>query len=206
LGFGTGMPARVIKEWLVAMDETEPSEDYKQRRTIAGLSRRTPEGYTKSGYVGPNQPWGDAAKWFELEQHRRPMFKPFLQSIEHNAVEFLYDDAQKASGLPTEELFITMKADLERLRGKKMLYFVGERDEGHWIEGGENGLQYRREVFALRRFAEFAEQVRLVVIPMLTHYGHVESYNERLANLMVAGIRDYFPTASALSAPEKAMR
>lgn len=194
LGFGTGMPARVLKEWLVAMGETEPSEDYKHRRTIAGLSRRTPEGYTKSGYVGPNQPWGKATKWFELEQHRRPMFKPFLQSIEHNAVEILYDEAQGTSGLPPEELFITMKADLNRLRDKKMLYFVGELDEGHWIEGGEKGLQYRREVFALRRFAEYADQVRLVVIPMLTHYGHVESHNERLASLMVTGLRDYFPS------------
>ena len=24
--------------------------------------------------------------------------------------------------------------------------------------------------------------------------GHIESYNERLANLMVTGIKDYFPT------------
>ena len=195
LGFGTGMPARVLKEWQHAMGETAPSEDYKHRHTIAGLSRRTPEGYTKSGYVGPNQPWGEAAKWFELEQHRRPMFKPYLQSIEHNAVDILYENAQKTSGLPPEELFITMRADLNRLRGKKMLYFVGELDEGHWIEGGENGVAYRREVFALRRFAEYAEQVRLVVIPMLTHYGHVESHNERLANLMVTGLRDYFTTA-----------
>jgi hypothetical protein len=192
LGFGTGMPARVLKEWLQAMGETEPSEDYKHRRTIAGLSRRTPEGYTKSGYVGPNQPWGNATKWFELESHRRPMFKPFLQSIEHNAVEVLYDDARRTSGLAPEELFITMNADLTRLRGKNMLYFVGELDEGHWIEGGEKGLEYRREVFALRRFAEYADQVRLVVIPMLTHYGHVESHNERLANLMVTALRDYF--------------
>jgi len=195
LGFGTGMPARVLKEWHAAMGETEPSEEYKHRRAIAGLSRRTPEGYTKSGYVGPNQPWGPATKWFELEAHRRPMFKPFLQSIEHNAVETLCDDVQRASALPADELFITMRTDLTRLHGKKMLYFVGELDEGHWIEGGEKGLEYRREVFALRRFAEYADQVRLVVIPMLTHYGHVESHNERLANLMVTGLGEYFPRA-----------
>jgi hypothetical protein len=47
-------------------------------------------------------------------------------------------------------------------------------------------------VFALRRFAEYADAVRLVVIPRLTHYGHVEAHNERLANLMVTGMRDYF--------------
>lgn len=88
-----------------------------------------------------------------------------------------------------------MRVDLDRLRGKKMLYFVGELDEGHWIDGKEKGLEYRREVFALRRFAEYAKLVRLVVIPRLTHYGHVESYNERLANLMVTGLRDYFATS-----------
>ncbi len=195
LGFGTGMPAKVLKEWHEAMDDEEPSDFANERRSIAGLSRRTPQGYEKSGYVGPNQPWGNAAKWFELEQHRRPMFKPFLQSIEHNAVDSLYEDAQRASGLPPEELFITMRPDLAHLRGKKMLYFVGELDEGHWIEGQQKGLASRREVFALRRFAQYAEQVRLVVIPMLTHYGHVESYNERLANLMVTGLRDYFEVA-----------
>jgi hypothetical protein len=47
----------------------------------------------------------------------------------------------------------------------------------------------------LRRFAEHAKEVRLVVIPMLTHYGHVESHNERLANLMVTGLKNYFPAA-----------
>src|SRR5262245_34778732 len=194
LGFGTGMPGRVLKEWHEAMGDKEPAEVYDQRRSIAGLSRRTPQGYEKSGYVGPNQPWGNAAKWFELEQHRRPMFKPFLQSIEHNAVDNLYEQVQRASGLPATELFITMAPDLAGLRGKKMLYFVGQLDEGHWIEGQEKGLATRREVFALKRFARYAEQVRLVVIPLLTHYGHVESYNERLANLMVTGLRDYFTT------------
>jgi hypothetical protein len=29
-------------------------------------------------------------------------------------------------------------------------------------------------------------------VPKLTHYGHVESYNERLANLMVTGFKEYF--------------
>jgi hypothetical protein len=46
-------------------------------------------------------------------------------------------------------------------------------------------------VFALRRFAEYARAVRLVVIPRLTHYGHVEAHNERLANMMAAGIAGY---------------
>ena len=37
-----------------------------------------------------------------------------------------------------------------------------------------------------------AQALRLIVVPKLTHYGHVESPNERLANLMVTGFRDYF--------------
>ena len=73
-----------------------------------------------------------------------------------------------------------------------MLYFVGELDKGHWIEGGKKGLEFRREVFAFQRFAKYADKVRLVVVPRLTHYGHVESYNERLANLMVTGFKEYF--------------
>jgi hypothetical protein len=73
-----------------------------------------------------------------------------------------------------------------------MLHFVGELDKGHWLDGAEKGLGFRREVFALRRFAEYADAVRLVVIPRLTHYGHVEAHNERLANLMVTAMRDYF--------------
>ncbi|HBA38390.1 MAG TPA: hypothetical protein DCZ05_01200, partial [Deltaproteobacteria bacterium] len=146
----------------------------------------------KSGYVGPNQPWGSVERWFELENHRRPQFKPFLQDIEHSAHDVLLDEIRNISGLPDEELFITFKADLNRLRGKKMLYFVGELDKGHWIEGGKKGLEFRREVFALRHFTRYADRVRLVVIPRLTHYGHVESYNERLANLMVTGFKEYF--------------
>jgi hypothetical protein len=30
------------------------------------------------------------------------------------------------------------------------------------------------------------------MVPNLTHYGHVESYNEGLANLMVTGFKEYF--------------
>ncbi len=192
LGFGTGMTAGLRKEWDLLANDKEPIERAKSFRTLTDMSRRTPKGYLKSGYVGPNQPWGSMERWFELEDHRRPMFKPFLQDIEHSAHDVLYEEVQKRSGLPDEELFIGFKADLNRLQGKRILHFVGELDKGHWIDGEKKGLEFRREVFALRHFAQFAEQVRLVVIPQLTHYGHVESYNERLANLMVTAFRDYF--------------
>src|SRR3990172_6956837 len=101
---------------------------------------------------------------------------------------------REVSGLTDEELFITYRPELDRLCGKKYLFFVGENDRGHWIDGGEHGVASRVEVFALRKLASYAHEVRLAVIPRLTHYGHIESYNERLANLMVTGIKDYFPT------------
>jgi hypothetical protein len=104
----------------------------------------------------------------------------------------LLPEIKKISGLPDDELFITYKSDLERLRGKRLLHIVGERDKGHWIEGGERGLEYRREVYAFNRFKPFAKDLRLIIVPNLTHYGHVESYNEGLANIMVAGFKEYF--------------
>lgn len=192
LGFGTGMPAWIRKEWDLACAEKSPEERAAQFRNLTDLSRRSPKGYAKSGYVGPNQPWGSVERWFELENHRRPQFKPFLQDIEHSAHDILLAEIKKVSGLPDEELFITYNAELERLRGKKLLHIVGEHDKGHWIEGSEKGLQYRREVYAFMRFKPFADDLRLVVVPKLTHYGHVESYNERLANLMVTAFKDYF--------------
>lgn len=196
LGFGTGMPAWMRKEWDLAADDKTPEERAARFRPIVGLSRRSPKGYVKSGYVGPNQPWGSVERWFELENHRRPQFKPFLQDIEHSAYDVLRDDVRKKSGLPDEELFITFNADLKRLRGKRMMHIVGEFDKGHWIDGEKMGLEFRREVFALKRFAGHADAVRLVIVPRLTHYGHVEAHNERLANLMVTAMRDYFPGAA----------
>ena len=192
LGFGTGMPAWVRKEWDLACAEKSPEERAAPFRNLTDLSRRSPKGYANSGYVGPNQPWGDVERWFELENHRRPQFKPFLQDIEHSAHDVLLPEIKKISGLPDDELFITYKSDLERLRGKRLLHIVGERDKGHWIEGGERGLQYRREVYAFNRFKPFAKDLRLIIVPNLTHYGHVESYNEGLANIMVAGFKEYF--------------
>ncbi|MGH7796184.1 MAG: alpha/beta hydrolase [Candidatus Binatia bacterium] len=192
LGFGTGMPAWVRKEWDLACAEKSPEERAAPFRNLTDLSRRSPKGYVKSGYVGPNQPWGDAERWFQLENSRRPQFKPFLQDIEHSAHDVLLPDIKKISGLPDEELFITYKSDLNRLRGKKLLHIVGEYDNGHWIEGGEKGLEFRREVYAFKRFKPFAQDLRLIVVPKLTHYGHVESHNERLANLMVTGFKEYF--------------
>jgi hypothetical protein len=192
LGFGTGMPAWVRKEWDLVCAKKSPEERAAPFRNLTDLSRRSPQGYAKSGYVGPNQPWGSVARWFELEDHRRPQFKPFLQDIEHSAHDVLLPEIKKFSGLPDEELFVTFKSDLARLRGKKLLHIVGEYDKGHWIEGGEKGLAYRREVYAFNRFKPYADALRWIVVPRLTHYGHVESHNERLANLMITGFRDYF--------------
>lgn len=192
LGFGTGMPAWVRKEWDLLCAEQSPEERAAPFRRLTDLSRRSPKGYVKSGYIGPNQPWGGAERWFELENHRRPQFKPYLQDIEHSAHDVLLPEIKKISGLDDEELFITYKADLNCLRGKKLLHIVGENDKGHWIDGGEKGLGFRREVYAFKRFKPFADALRLIVVPQLTHYGHVERYNERLANLMVTGIKEYF--------------
>ena len=192
LGFGPGTPAWVRKEWDLACAERSPEERAAGFRNITDLSRRSAKGYVNSGYVGPNQPWGSAERWFELENHRRPQFKPFLQDIEHSAHDVLLPEIKRISQLPGDELFITYKADLEGLRGKKLLHVVGEYDRGHWIEGREKGLEYRREVYAFKRFKPYAEEMRLIVVPKLTHYGHVESYNERLANLMVTAFKEYF--------------
>lgn len=192
LGFGTGMPAWVRKEWDLACAEKSPEERAASFRNLTDLSRRSPKGYQKSGYVGPNQPWGSVERWFELENHRRPQFKPFLQDIEHSAHDVLLPEIRKVSRLPDDELFITYKSDLNRLHGKKLLHIVGEYDRGHWIEGGEKGLEFRREVYTFKRFAPYAKALRLIYIPKLTHYGHVESSNERLANLMVTGFKEYF--------------
>jgi hypothetical protein len=192
LGFGTGMPAWARKEWDLACANKSPEERAAPFRNLTHLSRRSPESYVKSGYVGPNQPWGSAQKWFELENHRRPQFKPFLQDIEHSAHDVLLSEIRKISGLSEDELFITYKSDLNRLRGKNMLHIVGEYDKGHWVEGGERALEFRREVYAFKRFAPYAKELRLIVIPNLTHYGHVESYNERLANLMATGFKEFF--------------
>ncbi len=192
LGFGTGMPAWVRKEWDLLCAKKSPEERAAPFRLLTDLSRRSPQSYVKSGYVGPNQPWGGAERWFELENHRRPQFKPYLQDIEHSAHDVLLPEIKKTSGLDDEELFITYKADLNCLRGKKLFHIVGENDKGHWIDGGEKGLGFRREVYAFHRFKPFADALRLVVVPQLTHYGHVESYNERLANLMVTALKEYF--------------
>src|SRR5205814_10198175 len=110
------------------------------------------------------EPWGSVERWFELENNRRPQFKPYLQDIEHSAHDVLHDDVRKISRLPDEELFITFNADLKRLRGKRMLHIVGELDKGHWGDGADKGIEFRREVFALRHFAEYAKAVRLVVV------------------------------------------
>ena len=56
----------------------------------------------------------------------------------------------------------------------------------------KRGLEFRREVYAFKRFKPYADDLRLIVVPNLTHYGHVESYNERLANIMVQVSKNTF--------------
>ena len=193
LGFGTGMTGGMRKEWLLSADAKALYKRVDKLRPIVDMSRRSPRAYTEVGFVGSQQPWGNAERWFDLENHRRPQFKPFLHDIEHHGLDMLLDAVRKKSGLPDEELFVTFKGDLNRLRGKKMLYMVGECDQSHWVNNGEKGIEFRLQYYAAQRFARYADKMRLVVIPHLTHYGHIESYNERLANIMVTGFRDYFP-------------
>lgn len=196
LGFGTGMPAWLRKEWALAADQELLGERERTLRPISGMSLRSPEAYVKTGYVGDNQPWGSAEKWFALENHRRPQFKPFLHDIEHHGLVELREEVRRTSGLPDDELFITFKGDLNRLSGKRLLYMVGECDTSHWVENADKGIEYRLQYFAAQRYVKYADKFRLVVIPRLTHYGHIESHNESLANLMVTGLKQYFPTDS----------
>jgi hypothetical protein len=195
LGFGSGMPAALKGEWDQAVAAGGAVEPRTGHRPLEYLARRSPDGYERSGYTGPNQPWGSAEAWFRAEQHRRPMFKPLWQTVEHFPDESYWDEARQRCGLPDDELFITLRPELERLRDKRLLFFVGGLDRGHWLEGAERGLEGRREVYGLQRLAHYADQVRLVVIPRLTHYGHIEAYNERLGNLFVAGLAEYLQPA-----------
>jgi hypothetical protein len=66
LGFGTGMPAWVRKEWDLACAKKSPEERAAPFRNLTNLSRRSPKGYEKSGYVGPNQPWGQRGKMVRI--------------------------------------------------------------------------------------------------------------------------------------------
>ena len=162
LGFGTGMPAWVRKEWDLACAEKIAR---RARRAVSQPYRLEPplaEGLRRKAVTSDRiSPGATPERWFELENHRRPQFKPFLQDIEHSAHDVLLPEIKKISGLPDDELFITYKSDLKRLRGKKLLHIVGEYDKGHWIEGGEKGLEFRREVYAFKRFKPFAKDVAL---------------------------------------------
>lgn len=190
LGFGSGMPGSMMKEFDHAVGDKTPEERANQFRPVNNVTRRSPEAYRKAGYVGPNQPWASPEKWFELVSHRRVQLKPNFQDIEHHGQDMFLDEFRRATGLPDEELFICNKADLTRLRGKKILYFVGKLDKEHW---NDHRPEFGRELYAIKRLVKYADKARLVVIPQLTHYGHIESHNERLANMMVTALRDYFP-------------
>ena len=58
LGYGTGMPAWVRKEWDLACADKSPEERAAPFRNLTDLSRRSPKGYAKSGYVGPDPTLG----------------------------------------------------------------------------------------------------------------------------------------------------
>ena len=120
----TGMPAWVRKEWDLACATKSAEERAAPFRNLTDLSRRSPKGYIKSGYVGPNQPWGSAENWFALENHRRPQFKPFLQDIEHSAHDILMPEIRRISGL----LAVHLLPDVDRrVRGG---HAVPKRDAG----------------------------------------------------------------------------
>jgi hypothetical protein len=166
-----------------------PEERAAQFRPFNAVTRRSPAAYVKSGYVGPNQPWGSPQRWFERVSHLRPQLKPNFQDIEHHGQDMFMEEVQRATGLPQEELFICNGAELERLKGKKILYFVGALDKEHW---NETSPERGRELYAVQRLSKYADKARLVVIPQLTHYGHIEAHNECLANMMVTGLKEYF--------------
>lgn len=60
------MTAGMRKGWSLATDEKSLEDRANKLRPITDMSRRSPEVYVKMGYVGVNQPWGSAERWFEL--------------------------------------------------------------------------------------------------------------------------------------------
>jgi pimeloyl-ACP methyl ester carboxylesterase len=57
LGFGTGMPAWVRKEWDLACAKKSPEERAAPFRNLTDLSRRSPKSLCEERLRGPNQPW-----------------------------------------------------------------------------------------------------------------------------------------------------
>src|SRR5258706_6609531 len=54
LGFGTGMPAWLRKEWDLAADDKTPEERAGNVRPIARLRPRSPKAYTHDSLIGAN--------------------------------------------------------------------------------------------------------------------------------------------------------
>ena len=179
LGFGTGMPAWIRKEMgsdlRRKISQSGPSRSADAHRPESQVAQRaTP----KSGYVGPNQPWGSVERWFrigEITDARNSNPTCGISSI--SAHDVLLPEIRKISGLPEDELFITYKADLNRLRGKKCSVSSASWTKGHSgsRDGGEKGtrISVARSTRALKRFAPHVEALRLILVPNLTHYGHV---------------------------------
>lgn len=189
IGYGSGMPAEMMKAFDHKMGDKTPEQRASQFRPFNAVTRRSPAGYAKTGYVGPNQPWGSVENWFAAVNPRRCQLKPNFQDIEHHGQDMFVDEVRQATGLPAEELFVCNRAELDRLKNKKLLYFVGGLDKEHWNPAQREA---GREHYAIKRLAHHAQKARLVVIPGLTHYGHIEAHNDRLANMMVTAFRDYF--------------
>jgi hypothetical protein len=192
LGWGTGGPASIRREWTVPVSPKTP---------LTNVRARTPEEYAQR-YVGPLTPLGPgtplkiAERWFLRENRRRPQFQQPLQDLEYGGAVEARDTAAKTirqaiaqAKLKIDpepviaELFASSRAAVTGYR--RMIWVTSVGDVEHWDEN-PNDAQDVRVAEAFRSVNPNAE-VRVLVfgVPM-SHHGHIERPRQLAGGLLAA--------------------
>jgi hypothetical protein len=202
LGWGTGGPASLRKEWQTATAlEANRREGAQEMPDLTRRNFRTPREYGR-GYVGPWNPvWAPtkvetAAEWLRREGRRRPNFKQPIQDLEHNGSSEFRAEMEKqirslvaASKLPigadavVADLFSTMKSPVEGYR--RMIWTTTTNDDGHWDPDPARARELTIANDFRKRNPDAAIRVLVFDVPM-THYGHIERPRQLAGGLLEA--------------------
>lgn len=180
-GFGSGGPHGWVKEWR----DSTPSLKHRDW-PVDNVSRRSPNSFREAGYEDDEDlcPWKTPEAYMSWADEHRSQIKTSVCDNQHVTMgePRKLEEFVRITGLPRGEYFDHLEEpDPAWLKSLSVLLIVGEKDKGHWLDGGSPDKS--QEMFLGRKYAERGSRTHVLLIPRYGHIGYAELHNEKLVYL-----------------------
>ena len=191
VGWGSGGPTGWRLAW---RRETGAEPEKHEDAPLDGWVTRSAGTFERQDFVDDPEltPWGGNEAYTGWADRHKSQMKTALCAHQHQPNPELLERYPALTGLPADEyLNVLQDPDPDWLRGRGILLLVGEKDRGHWQDGGP---WTNRELYSARRYLEAGARPKVIVVPRYRHFGFVALHNERIVHAWLWALRMGFFT------------